>query len=255
MSLRSRWIAIALLTRLPCATAQEIDASWDGDQSHDYFGDKVRFIGDVDGDGWVDIAASAIVDNSNPCYVRIFSGHGYGVIRTLYENANGDHFGSGLGAVGDVDGDGLADLLVSAPGDDTAGTDSGSASIYSGRDGSVLLRIDGTTADPLGFNACELGDVDGDGVADFAVSGKEKVFVHSSKSGARLFTLKATISGGGQFGYSLADAGDIDGDGTDDLIVGAPACLFSYHDEGRAYVFSGKTGVVIYSYVIGPWNY
>src|SRR5262245_37235046 len=88
---------------------------------------------------------------------------GEGILQ-ITEGTGAAHWGSSVGAVGDVDGDGFADLIVGAPGD------GGSASVISIKLGITLYTLFGTAPDDaFGSAVSGAGDVDRDGVVDFAV--------------------------------------------------------------------------------------
>ena len=78
-----------------------------------------------------------------------------------------------MSGAGDVDGDGFADLIVGATGDDNNGDGSGSARVFSGADGSVLYTFSGDLRiDSFGASVSGVGDVNGDGLADFIVGAR-----------------------------------------------------------------------------------
>jgi predicted negative regulator of RcsB-dependent stress response len=86
------------------------------------------------------------------------------------ENA-GDGFGIGAPAVGDVNRDGFADLVVGAWQYSAAAASGGRIYLYSGKDGSVLRTITGRVpGETLGFDATGVGDIDGDGKLDLLVT-------------------------------------------------------------------------------------
>jgi hypothetical protein len=86
-----------------------------------------------------------------------------------------------------------------------------------------------------------LGDVDGDGCADYALGAwyHDYVNVYSGKSGALLSSMHGVASEA--FGYAIADAGDVDGDGAHDLAIGAPKGP-NYWSFGRVQVVSLVSG-------------
>jgi hypothetical protein len=164
-----------------------------------------------------------------------------------------------VAGIGDVNGDGIGDLIVGAPGLDKVW-------IISGKDRSVLRTIgdpDGLSKYQFGFSVVGVGDWDGDGVDDFAVGAPGvpmvlppscvlppckpdpqwgRVFVISGATGAlikKFVPPEETL----QFGYAIAPLGDINGDGKPDLAVGAPALTTSV---GRVYALSGGDGSQIW---------
>ena len=149
---------------------------------------------------------------------------------TFSGDSAGDEFGLSVSGAGDVNGDGFADLIVGAPGDDNNGIASGSARVLSGIDGSTLFTFDGDSAfDLFGDSVSGAGDVNGDGFADLIVgapfddnggiaSGSAGVL--SGFDGSTLFTFDGD-SAGDFFGVSVNGLGDLNGDGLDDFVVGS----------------------------------
>jgi len=185
------------------------------------------------------------------------------------------HFGGQLGASlsvsADINGDGVPDLIAGVPhhienpdDPDTLINQAGKALIFSGKDGTLLLTLKDPTAEEdgrFGTAVVALDDVNSDGTADFAVGvpgkdigGEDGVanvgltYIFSGKDGSLIRTLNDPPRGGDEagaaFGSALANAGDLDSDGVSDIVVGAPG-------EGRVYVFSGKTGGLLYT-IISP---
>src|SRR5262249_46746978 len=130
--------------------------------------------GDVDGDGVPDVYAS---DWSNTAKgpstgrVYVYSGSDGRRLLTLTGEGAGEGFGTSPSVAGDVDGDGHADLIVGAWQYAGAAIGGGRAYLYSGGDGHLVktftCRVPGDT---FGFDAVNLGDIDGDGTIDFLIT-------------------------------------------------------------------------------------
>lgn len=168
------------------------------------------------------------------------------VLHVLEGEAPGDRFGWIGRNAGDTDGDGVDDLLISAPFKALGGPAAGRLYVYSGRTGELRFQVDGQPGHQLGIGIERAGDVNGDEVPDQLAGaagayGTGAAFVYSGADGELLLELRGEGQGD-QFGRKVAGAGDQDGDGVDDVIVGAPNHDAAGPDAGRAYVFSGRTG-------------
>lgn len=158
------------------------------------------------------------------------------------ESAN-DQFGWIARDAGDVDGDGVHDVVTSAPTRDIGGANAGRVYVYSGRSGRLLWSADGKPGDFLGMGVESAGDVNHDGIPDVIASaqGSAVTYVYSGRDGWLLRTLRAE-GAHDRFGAHVAGVGDVDGDGYDDVMVGAPRNGAGGDGAGRAYLFSGRTG-------------
>jgi FG-GAP repeat protein len=151
--------------------------------------------------------------------------------------------------VGDWNGDGVIDLAIGAPHDATTAADGGAVRIHSGKDGSVLLLIPGESGgDLFGFPVVRTPDLNGDGIADFAVGAlgasysgvaTGSVYLLDGSTGARLHRIDGP-AGHVTFGSPLGPTGDLDGDGICDLLIGET-------DQGDVvHLFSGAIGSLLF---------
>ena len=119
-----------------------------GDTAGDLFGYSVSIAGDVNGDGRADFIVGAYRDDpigggTDAGSAYVFSGPDGSLLYQLTGDTAGDHFGYSVSGAGDVNGDGRADFIVGAIGDNPGGlTNAGSAYVFSGADGSLLYQLD-----------------------------------------------------------------------------------------------------------------
>jgi hypothetical protein len=217
---------------------------WRGEAAGDQFGWIARDLGDVDGDGAHDLVTSAPTHDGGGAdagRVYVYSGRS-GKLLWQVDGAAGDQLGTGLERAGDVDGDGIADVIAGGPN----GAQGGVAVVYSGKDGRELRRWHAEHAgDQFGAHTQGVGDVDGDQHADVIIGapfhGKEgsaagRAYVYSGKDGKLLRTFEGT-----QPGERLGSAasGYVDGD-VFLLLVGAPGGGKS--GKGRVDVYTRLKG-------------
>lgn len=224
-----------------------------GGQEIGGLGTAVAGVGDVNGDGFPDFAATA--PGHSPYghqegSVYVYSGANGAQLLRMNGIGAGDGLGNYVAGAGDIDGDGLADVLVGNPGDDVFGFLNGASYVYSGLDGRELRVLGGVWSNN-GRSGDGLGDVNCDGVPDLVISdgfalsfGGGSVAVYSGADGSMLYRVQNPVSYD-DFGRSVANVGDINRDGTNDFIVGAPATI-SDRRKGRAYVYSGSDGSKIF---------
>jgi FG-GAP repeat len=220
-----------------------------GDGPNDFFGIRVRGTGDVNGDGFDDCVVGAPNDDNNGLdsgSVRVLSGFDGSALYSFDGDSPQDRFGNAVSGAGDVNNDGFADFIVGADGDDDNGPQSGSARVFSGFDGSVLLSFFGDISNALfGSPVSGAGDVNGDGFDDLVVgtvlsAGSMSVgsaLVYSGFDGSLLAKLDSDDYGG-FIGFASSVAGDVNGDGLDDIVLGAPTDKVNNLIVGGARVFS-----------------
>ncbi|RMH01725.1 MAG: hypothetical protein D6702_10610 [Planctomycetota bacterium] len=236
----------------------------DGAKANNKLGSAVAGVGDLDNDGVPDLLIGApetdvggLIDAGS---AAVLSGATGGLIFRFDGGAANDRFGNAVADAGDVDGDGLDDLLVGAWWADPGGISlAGSAYVFSGATGSLIHRFDGSAlGDALGGSVAGIGDLDGDGFDDVAVgahnaspgglAGAGSIFVFSGATGSLLRRFDGTTAGD-WLGTSVAAAGDIDGDGVPDVLGGAEnASPGGIYKGGSAYVWSGASGQVLYQF-------
>src|SRR5262245_22732111 len=82
---------------------------------------------------------------------------------TVTGDSRGNNFGYSVANAGDVNNDGFADVIVGIPFDNTPAFDAGRVRVYSGKDGTALLVVNGLAAgDEFGYSVAGVGDVNGD---------------------------------------------------------------------------------------------
>jgi hypothetical protein len=191
---------------------------------------------------------------------------GHADLRLVGEQANA-LTGYGLSS-GDVDGDGIADLLVGAPEYDVGGSEYGRAYLLLG-DTLATVRGDWRLSgaeyifqggeESLGYSSAFIGDLDGDRRDDILISGDENDEAGNSAGKSYLFLSSTLANRLGQFsvddadytflgenayddaGEALAGVGDVDGDGLPDILIAAPTYDWGNADIGKTYLFLGSS--------------
>jgi hypothetical protein len=207
---------------------------------------------DVDGDGHPDVLVGAPDDSSNGYHggaIHVFSPYRNLWLYSLYVAIPLAGFGTSIRALqDDVDGDGIGDFIVGAPGIDTA-------YVLSGVDGHVLYTKTGQSGSNFGFSVSRAGNLDGDGFVDFVIGSPDyvdgsgnvtgRVSAFAGKDGSKIWTVDGAADS--KFGFALANPGDLDGDSFGDVVVGAPHHLDPNGVQtGCATVLSGQAPSVLF---------
>lgn len=223
--------SVAVFSVVPKAHAQSYDQKLFGGHAQDFFGHSIDAGKDLDGDGVPDFVVGAPTDQATQTgRVEVYSGASRTLLYTLYGANSGDEFGESVAMIGDLDGDGKADLLVGAIRPGYAGY----VKAYKGTNGSLLYTITGNGCDYFGNSVKAIGDINGDGVEDFAVAAprntrqttdcqslaKGAVFVYSGLNGSLIFSASGAAFGD-TLGSAIEGVGDVDADGKPDIAVAA----------------------------------
>ena len=259
---------------------------FDGDlDDGDLFGSALSGLGDINRDGAQDLAVGTPGDDKG--------GNDRGALWVLFLNADGrvrdqqkiaddtggfsgnldndDRFGSAVAAIGDIDGNGVEDIAVGAPGDDTNGTDRGAVWV-------LLLDADGTVRDQekiadgaggfrggldnndrFGSALSGIGEIRGTGYPGLAVGAPNDddgaadagavwiLYLDSDGSAAGWQKVSSDAGGfdgnldaGDNFGAAVAGIGNLDKEGIQDLAVGAPGADDGGTDKGAAWILFMK---------------
>ncbi|MDP2309600.1 MAG: MopE-related protein [Pseudomonadota bacterium] len=256
-------------TRCELAFA-DADRSFYGDSRYTaQVGVSADGLGDIDGDGIDDLVIGANVDSeaastAGKAYVALGGGSGDADLRvdayaTYRGEAGSSYAGQGVAGAGDVDGDGIPDVVVGVYRDNDGGYEAGAAFIFSGAT-MGRVQISSTTAwaqlrgeaasCEAGQHVAAAGDVDGDGRGDLLVgaaarsgyTGRTYLVTSVSAGSASLATATAIFNGESASDYSamaISAAGDVDGDGYGDVLIGAYGDDDAATGAGAAYLVFG----------------
>ena len=259
-----------------------------GEAGYDKSGISVSGVGDFNGDGIEDLLIGAEgakpngynsgrtyvlfgsnTDLPNPLELSSVNGvNGF----AINGEAKDDESGRSVSNAGDINGDGIEDLIIGAWRNDPNGFDSGRCYVVFGSDSGLphpleLSDLNGTNGfaingesagDRSGYSVSGVGDINDDGIDDLGIgassagiNGRSYVIFGNSNgfsssielselNGSNGFAIEGEEGSNG-FGENISDAGDINGDGIDDLVIGAPSADPNGDSSGRSYVLFGSS--------------
>jgi FG-GAP-like repeat/FG-GAP repeat len=236
----------------------------EGNQALARFGVDVATAGDVNGDGFSDVIVGAdFYSNGQSTEGRAFvylgspEGLASSPAWTAESDQAGAFFGASLGTAGDVNGDGISDVIIGASRYDNDQINEGRAYVYLGSPAGLATfpawTVEGNQEGTyFGLSVGTAGDVNADGFSDVIVgamlydngqSDEGQAFVYLG-SPAGLATTPAWTADSNQplgfFGRSVETAGDVNDDGFSDVIIGAYSYDNGQAEEGRSYVYLGS---------------
>ena len=259
----------------------DADASFLGEHDEDW-AFRLDTGGDANGDGLDDLLVGAVGnddggDHAGKVYLVPGRAAGWCVgshladpsvaLATFIGEEMDDDAGISVALAGDLNGDGLDDLLMGARGNSEFGMYSGKTYLHFGRPGGWVTSLDLSMADVSfhgeadwdmsGTGVDAAGDMNGDGIGDFIIGaygndeaavgagqvyfllGRTSGWVTTSSLSDADGSFLGTV-GGENAGLLLSGTGDVDGDGLGDVLIGAPYNNQNANQAGKIYLVTGS---------------
>ncbi|HWV33054.1 MAG TPA: FG-GAP-like repeat-containing protein [Dyadobacter sp.] len=235
----------------------------ESNQAHAQMGYSVASAGDINSDGFSDIAIGApFYDNGqvNEGAIFVHLGSPTGIkpnpAAILEGNQSGAQFGIAIALAGDINGDHYSDLIAGANKFSQGQLNEGAAFIYYGSKAGVDPNLATTLemnqpVSEMGTSVAGAGDVNADGFGDVLVGapfydqgetdeGAAFVYLGSVKGISQSPTIMQSNQADAHLGTALASAGDLNGDNFSDIIVGIPHYDKAYADQGLVKIHLGS---------------
>jgi hypothetical protein len=241
------------------------DWTVNGDQADGRLGATLASTGDINGDGYADLAAAAPLYDTptvDAGRVYLFSGASsvpFGPASWTTDGAQtGEQYGSALSSAGDTNGDGFADLAVGAPAHNDIGAGEGRAVVYEGSASGLQVLpawevIGDQDGAAFGTVVASAGDVNGDGFGDVIAGAPLFDVIPGDNEGTAVIYLGMAgvladtpdwnvepNKTNSAFAIEVDMAGDVNGDGYTDIIIGSPWFNTGFTEMGRVLMYYGS---------------